>query len=133
MIAWMVDAACRDASYPDLWFGMDGSGRSAAIDMAEAKRVCRTECPVVDECLALAVANNEEHGVWGGYTAEERWQLGMHTRRQYRYTAPCGTETAYRRHLRNDEQPCDACQTAVRISVGDRKKRQRQARQEAAS
>lgn len=27
---------------------------------------------------------------------------------------PCGTPAAYRRHLRNDEDPCDACRAAVR-------------------
>ena len=28
--------------------------------------------------------------------------------------APCGTQSAYRRHLRNDEPPCDACRVAHR-------------------
>lgn len=27
---------------------------------------------------------------------------------------PCGTAAAYRRHLRNDETPCDECKRAVR-------------------
>ena len=27
---------------------------------------------------------------------------------------PCGTAAAYRRHLRNDEAPCDECKRAVR-------------------
>ena len=30
---------------------------------------------------------------------------------------PCGTPAAYRRHLRNDEEPCAACLTAVREGV----------------
>jgi hypothetical protein len=29
-------------------------------------------------------------------------------------TRPCGTEPAYRRHLRNGETPCDACRAAHR-------------------
>lgn len=27
-------------------------------------------------------------------------------------TQPCGTVAAYKRHLRNDEEPCDACRAA---------------------
>ncbi len=27
-------------------------------------------------------------------------------------TQPCGTEAAYRRHLRHGEAPCEACRTA---------------------
>jgi len=30
---------------------------------------------------------------------------------------PCGTPAAYRRHLRNGEEPCAACLTAVREDV----------------
>lgn len=29
-----------------------------------------------------------------------------------RTPAPCGTTAAYARHLRNGEQPCDACREA---------------------
>src|SRR5689334_12187837 len=29
-------------------------------------------------------------------------------------TAPCGTASAYRRHLRYKEEPCDACRAAGR-------------------
>lgn len=29
-------------------------------------------CPVRDECLAQAMANNERFGIWGGTTPEER-------------------------------------------------------------
>jgi hypothetical protein len=38
---------------------------------AEAKRVCLS-CPVRTKCLGSAMANKEEHGVWGGYTVAER-------------------------------------------------------------
>lgn len=42
---------------------------------AEAKRVCRTQCPVRWECLAYALAHNEPHGIWGGYNERERRNL----------------------------------------------------------
>lgn len=31
-----------------------------------------------------------------------------------RVLKPCGTEAAYRRHLKNNEPPCDACRKAAR-------------------
>ncbi|XVX20848.1 WhiB family transcriptional regulator [Actinomycetota bacterium] len=40
----------------------------------DAKTVCRT-CPVVQECLADALDNHTEFGVWGGMTERERRQL----------------------------------------------------------
>lgn len=37
----------------------------------QAKAICAT-CPVRAECLAVAVAAGERHGVWGGLTSDER-------------------------------------------------------------
>lgn len=34
---------------------------------------------------------------------------------------PCGTEAAYRRHLRRGEQPCRACVAAQRVGVRERR------------
>lgn len=39
-----------------------------------AKKVCEG-CPLVTKCLEFALFNNEEWGVWGGYSAEERKAL----------------------------------------------------------
>ncbi|MFE9934376.1 WhiB family transcriptional regulator [Streptomyces sp. NPDC005533] len=39
-----------------------------------AKSVC-TRCPVQTECLAYALDNRVEHGVWGAMTALERRAL----------------------------------------------------------
>lgn len=42
---------------------------------AEKKAVC-AQCPVVNECLAFAVGNDDfEATVYGGFTGEERKQL----------------------------------------------------------
>lgn len=38
------------------------------------KRICKG-CPVLPECLAEALDNNDEHGVWGGMTVRERRAL----------------------------------------------------------
>lgn len=34
---------------------------------------------------------------------------------------PCGTSAAYRRHLRKDEEPCDACLAAIRLEKKESK------------
>lgn len=39
-----------------------------------AKQICK-ECPIQMECLATALDNREEGGVWGGYTERERRAL----------------------------------------------------------
>lgn len=39
-----------------------------------AKRICKG-CPIQMECLATALDNREEGGVWGGYTERERRAL----------------------------------------------------------
>lgn len=37
----------------------------------QAKQIC-TRCPVIAECLADALDNRTEFGVWGGMTERER-------------------------------------------------------------
>jgi hypothetical protein len=44
--------------------------RSHAQEVALAKEVCTT-CPVAKECLKLAIVNQEEYGIWGGYSSRE--------------------------------------------------------------
>ena len=66
---WRDRAACRDTS-PELFFPIGTTG--VALDQIDAaKRVC-TQCPVASECLEFALATNQEAGVWGGLTEEER-------------------------------------------------------------
>ena len=46
-----------------------------AIDQIEAaKRVCRA-CEAQEPCLDFALATNQESGVWGGTSEEERRKL----------------------------------------------------------
>ena len=44
--------------------------RSNAQEMSIAKEVCTT-CPVSRKCLNLALVNQEEYGIWGGYSSKE--------------------------------------------------------------
>lgn len=66
---WMDEGLCSQAD-PDLFHPEDGNAAQAA----KAKSVCR-RCPVRDRCLAYAVDNNEEHGIWGGLSPKERRRL----------------------------------------------------------
>ena len=67
--AWRNRAACRDTS-PELFFPIGTTG--VALDQIDAaKRVCES-CPVTSECLEFALATNQEAGVWGGLTEDER-------------------------------------------------------------
>ncbi|HEV7824238.1 MAG TPA: WhiB family transcriptional regulator [Mycobacteriales bacterium] len=63
---WATDAACRSAD-PDALF-VQGAAQN------RAKSICHG-CPVRTECLADALDNRVEFGVWGGMTERERRAL----------------------------------------------------------
>ncbi len=42
--------------------------------MRLARRVCG-QCPVTGDCLEFALATNQEAGVWGGLTEDDRRRL----------------------------------------------------------
>ena len=59
---WREHSACRDTTGP-------------AIEQIEtAKSVCR-QCEVQRECLEYALATNQDSGIWGGTSEEERRAL----------------------------------------------------------
>jgi WhiB family transcriptional regulator, redox-sensing transcriptional regulator len=69
---WRNDAACRDTD-PDLFFPVGTTG--PAIEQIEnAKAVCRT-CESQVPCLEFALSTNQDSGVWGGTSEEERRKL----------------------------------------------------------
>lgn len=63
---WTIAAACRGMN-PDELF-VQGAAQN------RAKSVCAA-CPVRTECLADALDNRVEFGVWGGMTERERRAL----------------------------------------------------------
>ena len=63
---WITQAACRNAD-PDELF-VQGAAQN------RAKQRCMG-CPVRTECLADALDNRVEFGVWGGMTERERRAL----------------------------------------------------------
>ena len=82
--AWRARSACRDSD-PDVFFPIGSAGR--ALEQIEtARRICAA-CTVSDECLEFALATNQEAGIWGGTTEEERRKLRKGWVAQQRATA----------------------------------------------
>ncbi|WP_327350465.1 WhiB family transcriptional regulator [Streptomyces sp. NBC_01304] len=64
--AWEERAACRTADPDELFV--------AGAAQSDAKRICGA-CEVKTECLAYALDERIEFGVWGGMTERERRAL----------------------------------------------------------
>lgn len=69
MDGWSHLAACLTED-PELFFPVGTTG--AAFDqLQKAKAVCR-RCPVQQQCLQWALEHNQDAGVWGGLSEDER-------------------------------------------------------------
>lgn len=66
---WRDHALCRDTD-PDLFFPVGTTGH-ALVAIDHAKRVCQ-QCTVTQECLDFALETNQDSGIWGGLSEEER-------------------------------------------------------------
>lgn len=78
---WRTRAACIDED-PELFFPVGTTG--PAVDQAdEAKRVCAS-CEVREPCLEYALDTNQDAGVWGGLTEDERRALRRARQRRRR-------------------------------------------------
>lgn len=77
---WVSDAACGGISDPtgdpERFFPLGESRRHVTYydAAAKARAVC-ARCPVTAECLDYALANDQRHGVWGGYDEHERAKI----------------------------------------------------------
>jgi WhiB family redox-sensing transcriptional regulator len=69
---WRHDAACRTEN-PELFFPIGNTG-PALVQIEAAKRVC-TRCIVRVACLEWALDVQQESGVWGGLSEDERRPL----------------------------------------------------------
>lgn len=70
--SWRATSSCRDTD-PDLFFPVGTTG-PALEQIAAAKRVCDT-CDAKEPCLEFALTTNQDSGVWGGTSEEERRKL----------------------------------------------------------
>jgi WhiB family redox-sensing transcriptional regulator len=66
---WRDSALCRDTD-PDLFFPVGTTGQ-ALVSIEHAKRVC-SQCSVTQACLDFALDTNQDSGIWGGLSEEER-------------------------------------------------------------
>ncbi len=66
---WRDHALCRDTD-PELFFPVGTTGM-ALVAIEHAKQVCR-QCTVSEACLDFALATNQDSGIWGGLSEEER-------------------------------------------------------------
>ena len=78
---WRHNASCRDVD-PDLFFPVGTTGM-ALEQIASAKEVC-TMCPAQGPCLEYALSTNQDSGVWGGTSEDERRALRRQWLRQRR-------------------------------------------------
>ncbi len=69
---WRRSALCRDTD-PELFFPIGTTGQ-ALLQISRAKDVC-CECPVKVDCLDFAMETNQDTGIWGGTSEEERRQM----------------------------------------------------------
>lgn len=70
MYKWMLDAACHKMSPKDqqIWFSDSPDEKKRAI------KICNGSCPVVEQCLMYAIADNahfDDH-ILGGMTPNQR-------------------------------------------------------------
>ena len=78
---WRTGAACRDTD-PDLFFPVGQTGPAIA-HIANAKAVCST-CSVQIECLEYALMTNQDAGIWGGLTEDDRRKIRRERRKANR-------------------------------------------------
>lgn len=75
-LSWRREASCRDTS-PELFFPIGTTGQ--AIDQIEAAKMVCMGCPARIACLEFALSTNQDSGVWGATSEEDR----RHLRRTY--------------------------------------------------
>ncbi len=72
-LAWQAQSLCVGAD-PEMWFP-DGPVTPYVVNLCH-------RCPVMNECLDLALRDPRLHGIWGGTTGEERHRIRDRQRRK---------------------------------------------------
>lgn len=81
---WMAYALCQVVD-PDLFFPLGNTG-TALLQIEEARAVCH-QCPVITNCLQWALETNQDTGVWGGMSEDERRSMKRRAARNRQVTA----------------------------------------------
>lgn len=104
--ATLTSALCAQVD-PDLWHPAKGQSNTAA------KKICH-RCDDEAACLAIALADPELDGIWGGTTHRERQAMrrGVTIAPKVRPIRH-GTEGGYKVHRDRGETPCPECKTGA--------------------
>ena len=119
---WMEHGNCRNVTAADL----AATGAATAADMfhptrgtAVAVAICKTycaTCPVVAQCLDMALDDSTLSGVWGNTSGRDRRTMRRRRRGlrpgQRADAAQCGTVGGHSAHKRRGEAPCRPCTDA---------------------
>ena len=106
---WVSQGLCGQVD-PELFYpGQRDCGN-------EAKRLCRS-CPVQTQCLTWALDHNETHGIWGGYSPQQRKTMRRRHTGSGKADIPDpppgedwhGTPWGIKRHYRNNTTVCRDC------------------------
>lgn len=75
--SWQLRARCRNED-PAVFFTKEGE-RGVAVRRRQqrAKAIC-AQCPVMRECLAHSLQHDEQFGIWGGLSEDERRTRCLH-------------------------------------------------------
>ena len=77
--SWRTKASCRHTD-PDLFFPIGTTG--TAVEHIEAAKAVCAACPVQGPCLEFAMVTNQDAGVWGGASEDDRRALRRLAERQ---------------------------------------------------
>jgi WhiB family transcriptional regulator, redox-sensing transcriptional regulator len=91
-LGWRFQSACADATNKKVFFPVGVTG-PAEIQIRQAKAIC-DGCPVATDCLDYAISTNQEYGVWGGTSEDERRILRRKWRSEQRAIRSSGTRKA---------------------------------------
>jgi len=108
MTALTLDSALCAQVDPDLWHPKKGQSSTAA------KKICH-RCDIEATCLAIALADPELDGIWGGTTHRERQTMRALASPRVRPIRH-GTEGGAKTHRRRGETACPACRTAEAVA-----------------
>ena len=73
VLADVGETPCQSA--PDAFFPEDADNTMVEAEQRRIAKALCSECPIKAECLAYALAVNEQFGIWGGMTLYQRREL----------------------------------------------------------
>lgn len=63
---WEFHGACAGTDTPELWTPVNPG------QAYKCRRICRSQCPVVFQCLGFALREGMTGSVWGGFSGDDR-------------------------------------------------------------